>query len=150
MKPTKIEKAWAAGFFEGEGSIQFNRSKNTSNRTLGWLIIEITQVDPSPLEWLNERWPGRSYWTNQKSKNARPFFRWERTSTFATSFLRDIQPFIVRPLMQKKIDLALAFQAQKTRTHDNRLPEYRDRQTWFVNEMLRLNLRGKAALSTRV
>jgi hypothetical protein len=45
------EKAWAAGFFDGEGSIHVTRDKRPGRRVL--LQINIEQVDPRPLRrWM--------------------------------------------------------------------------------------------------
>src|SRR5271165_4183254 len=87
------ERAWAAGFFEGEGHVQITFSKST----LGGLSLEIQQVDPAPLEWLHERWGGQPHYVWLRNHKGRPYYRWVRISANAAAFLRDIEPFVVRP-----------------------------------------------------
>lgn len=153
MMPTKTEKAWAAGFFEGEGYVHFSgRTSMLNGGTFGFLQTEVSQVDPTPLQWLKERWGGSISRTNPKTARARPFYRWVLLSKQASMFLSDMQPYLVRAHVSARVTLAIAFQAQKTRSHENRTPEYKARQMAFIQEMAKLNRRGveRAALATRI
>jgi hypothetical protein len=149
----QIDKAWAAGFFEGEGSISISSRKSVGEH--GMMFVEIAQVDPAPIDWLNERWPGGKYLCRPKTENARPFYRWMRIAWKAHEFLWDIRPYLIRPDVLYRAEVAIAFQAQKKRTHENRTSEYRERQQIFMREMERTNKRKwwgmeRAALATRV
>lgn len=138
------EVAWAAGFFEGEGSVML--LAHSQSRSLARLSVEVSQVDPDPLEWLRERWGGPIY-TGAQRKRQRTYYRWIVTATQATAFLGDIQPYVLRPVVRARIELALAFQSQKVATWDNRTDAYHARQADFIAGMRHLNQRGAADLT---
>lgn len=115
------------------------------------LSIEVAQVDVEPLEWLQKRWGGSIY-TGQQRGSQRPFHRWQLRGRHAVGFLNDISLYVVRPVVQERIALALEYQAQVTTTWENRSPEYRQRQMQFVERMRMLNHRGleQSVLNGRV
>jgi hypothetical protein len=140
IAPTAQDCAWAAGFFEGEGSVMI--VARPPARVLAALITDLSQVDREPLQWLRDRWSGTIPPGLRQHAGGRPFFRWRLRGPRAAKFLCDVRPVIVRPLVQRRIDLALAFQAQKTITWENRTPEYAARQRQFIAAMRALNGRG--------
>jgi hypothetical protein len=59
--PTESDKAYAAGFLDGEGCVSLYRRERTEHGRHGdyWTAqVGIAQVDPTPLLWLAERWGG--------------------------------------------------------------------------------------------
>lgn len=137
---TSLECAWAAGFFEGEGSVSVGSTG--AGRTVTRIHVEVAQVDRSPLEWLAARWGGNVYDCQPKSHRGRPFHRWVLNVPATKVFLADIRPFVVRERVQQRIDIALACLAAKTNTHQNRTPEYRALHHGFVAQLRALNARG--------
>lgn len=135
-----VSKAWAAGFFEGEGSI----SIQISNRFhTVWVRIEVSQVDIEPLEWLNARWPGKIYYFD-RGHNKSPVYVWRRATRKAVEFLRDIRPFLARRRVIERIDLALEFQAQKKHAgQGGHSVAYHAAQDVFWSKMRSLNVRGR-------
>jgi hypothetical protein len=79
-----VELAWAAGFFDGEGSIFVNH-KRTPGGTTGRIYtihspcLSISQVDVRPLErWANAvggRRPTGPY--KPRSAKSNPYYRWD-------------------------------------------------------------------------
>lgn len=138
---TETERAWAAGFFEGEGSVWI--AARPQDRIIAGLLVEVSQVDPEPLRWLHERWGGNiPPGFRQSSKRDRTSFRWRVRAARAAAFLASIEPYLVRPLVRRRVALAQAFQAQKTNTWANRTPEYAAVQRDFLETMRQLNGRG--------
>lgn len=138
---TEGERAWAAGFFEGEGSVWI--AARRQDRMLAALHVEISQVDRSPLDWLFDRFGGNvPKGMRHRGGRGRPYWRWRIRASRAALFLRDIEPFLVRPIVRRRVSLAIAFQQQKTITWANRTPEYAQAQRDFIDTMRQLNGRG--------
>ena len=127
---SEVEKAYAAGFFDGEGSVSI--AKPRSRR--GYAVqLAIGQKDSRPLTWLQSIWGGsiRSFGSNA--------FLWETSSAGAGRFLTDIFPY----LKVKQEVAALALEMQATKNHALRAtPEY-----LTVCETIRLKVINLNALS---
>lgn len=106
---TPIELAWAAGFFEGEGTVRITRP---SAKNWGTLWVAISNTDMQTLQWYHARWAG-SVHKCSPSGNRRDAWMWVIASQKAAAFLRQIRPYLVRDAVRAKIDHALAFQEQK-------------------------------------
>lgn len=122
---TESEKAYAAGFFDGEGAVviehskkqRFRRRPNKRNpqrvyfyQAINWrLRVAVSQIDPSPLLWLQERYGG-SIAKRKKGKHGRhDFYSWQLGSLASDKFLRDIQPYCI--VKRREIDIAVKFRA---------------------------------------
>lgn len=62
MTPTLADKAYAAGFLDGEGWIGITRPRARRGHTV---TAEIVQKDPAPLLWMQERWGDRLRLTSE-------------------------------------------------------------------------------------
>lgn len=75
---TREEIAWAAGFWEGEGSIGLNRGNGHDGATCPYLAA--SQVTREPLDRLARVLGGRVYGPYHRGKrcnaNAQPFYEW--------------------------------------------------------------------------
>ena len=132
----EIEMAWAAGFFEGEGSVRISKP---AERNWGSLNIDIPNTKESLVRWFDERWEG-SVHEYAESGNRKKYWRWRCASSKAAKFLRDIRPFIVSDLVREKIDVGLAFQDQKeSRRSDETYRQTQWEAYWWMAE---LNTRG--------
>lgn len=134
-----LSRAWAAGFFEAEGAVVIALNRRTHQL---FLAIVVTQVDIEPIERLNASWPSKTYYFDC-GKNNRPTHIWRRTSRQAAQFLNDIRPFVVRPRVIERVDLALEFQGQKQRVGRGGGSAYRAIQDKFWVQMKQLNARGR-------
>ncbi len=128
-------KAWATGFWEGEGTVLITKSRMV-------LSVEMTQVDIQPITLFQQVWGGNVYSYPKKGSSWRAYQRWVVHGPGAAAFLIDIRPFVMRQIMLQKVDLGIAFQAQKTSTWDNRTDAYRQRQEDFRMRMKELNAIG--------
>ena len=83
--------AWAAGFFEGEGSItiQKRRRRGYSSRFAYILRVGVGQRDTKPLELLKAYWGGTYHQLGH-----RPSWEWFISSNQASRFLKDISPYL--------------------------------------------------------
>jgi hypothetical protein len=117
IEPSTIDCAYAAGFFDGEGTIDIKRP-GASSRTTGFtLAIQVAQTKEDPLIWLRERWGG----SVRLVKRKKPTWAWHIGSRLAGNFLQDVFPF----LMVKKTQAAVAieFQSRKRNTGRRHIPE---------------------------
>lgn len=82
--PTGLEKAYAAGFFDGDGALSVSMDPHTRQMRVN---VAITQKDPVPLHWLAARWGGEV-----KPERDR-YWRWRPPNR--EQFIRDIEPYLV-------------------------------------------------------
>ena len=96
--------AWAAGFFEGEGSITIAPDLT--------LIVRASQVDRTPLERFVALFGG-TIRDKCARGNRKKCWEWNCCGPAAAGLLTLIRPYIVRPRIRERIELALTFQAMK-------------------------------------
>lgn len=106
IRPSKADRAYAAGLVDGEGAISiFCRGQGRPQYVLS---VEITQRNPTVLLWLRERWGGTLALYGPYGKQARAYWRWRLNPRPALAFLVDIRPWLV--LKQSQADVAIAYQ----------------------------------------
>lgn len=136
-RPTKVERAWAAGIFEGEGSIRLRHGSND----LGVLACVITSTDQDMLTPFVRWWAGRLNPRGDTSAG-RPAWRWYIVARDALAFLEDIHPHLRVRRVREKVELGIEFQHQKRNARHIHDPEkYRLTQLRYVAEMALLNAR---------
>lgn len=133
---TKAELAWAAGFFEGEGSVRISKP---TRRNWGSLLVDIPNTDPVLVHFFANRWAG-SVSEHAAVGRRNRYWRWRCASLQAAAFLTAIRPYVISPRVAEKIDHGLAFQAQK-RPRDSS-EAYREAQWIAYWWMAELNVRG--------
>lgn len=139
---TDVELAWAAGLFEGEGTVRINKP---TRRNCGALIVSVCNTDRDVLDWFQARWPGyMKKSTGLDLTRQRQGWVWLIAATKAAAFLTAIRPFVVRRRMIDRIDHALAFQAGKRHGRANRSLGYIADQWAAYWWMCELNQRGPA------
>lgn len=109
---TDLEMAWAAGLFEGEGTVRINKP---SVRNWGALIVSVVNTDRQIVDWFQARWPGYMKAATGLRPEQRDAWVWVIAAGVAVDFLRAIRPFVVRDAVRAKIDHGLEFQAQKSK-----------------------------------
>lgn len=135
---TPLDLAWAAGLFEGEGSIRINVP---TRRNLGALLVDVVNTDEHIVNFFHSGWGGHLKRTAAKG-NRKAFWTWRAAALMAARFLREIAPYLRSPRLRERLSVALEFQAQKTTTHANRQSVYRIRQVAYYERMKHLNRRG--------
>lgn len=134
-----LELAWAAGMFEGEGSIRINKP---TKRNRGALLCDMVNTAPEVCAFFAERWGG--YLKRVEVPPPRKaFWRWRIAAREAARFLRAIQPYLRTDKYRRRAQLALDFQEQKRLGgRSNRTATYLAAQDAFYEEMRDLNVRG--------
>lgn len=123
---TSEATAWAAGFFDGEGSVGVYKTGKS------WLTpCSVGNTDRASLEFLQERWGGTIY-DNPVQKGCHlPCWKWVCTDT---AFLRAIRPYLL--IKGDQVDLYLEFRA--TVSTARLTPEVRARREEIVAELKEL------------
>lgn len=144
---TLFDSIYAAGLFEGEGylAIKKNRPRGKTSHTLE---LRINMCDPEPLRRFHHLWGGALRHYERQEAGWRDSYHWDLSSRQAARFLAEIRPYLLTVRYQTRVDLALAFQAQKTHriTHAKR-EAYVQLQEEFYNAMRELTRRGSASLN---
>ena len=140
MNDDQLFLAWAAGFFDGEGSVLVNPRLNGSAHSL---FVSVTQQHPFALHMLKNRFGGNvtpdktatsdSY---ERKKGATLIWRWKASSTEAFKFLELVQPYVV--VKADQVRVALEFPEVGVRfCRQNPVPEYIKRKREQVMLALR-------------
>lgn len=145
--PTPVHAAYVAGLFEGEGCIQVHRAGHKKKHPSYSLCAVIQMCDIEPLRLLQWFWRGRLYEIAPKEADWRLINRWVVSGREAAAFLAAIQPYLQTQRMEAKVELALAFQAQKRRMGRGVTETYRERQAEFAVAIRKLNQVGSTALN---
>jgi hypothetical protein len=117
VKPTIADKAYAAGFFDGEGSMNIRNPGSTIKNPGYSLTLNVAQSCEAPLIWLSARWGG----SVRPMKRPKPVWEWNLGSLSASKFLQDILPFLM--VKQEQALVAIEFQSHKKNTGRRRDPE---------------------------
>jgi hypothetical protein len=97
-KPTVAEAAWAAGFIDGEGSLQVGVTRQVQKS--GHITIShsayvcVAQTDREPLDWLAEMFGGTVREVKRYSSQHNRCWNWLACSQNAERVLRAIMPYL--------------------------------------------------------
>lgn len=139
-----LELAWAAGLFEGEGTVRINKP---TRRNLGHLAVSVVNTDRQVVDFFQARWPGyMKAATGLDPTRQRPAWVWCIAARKAADFLAAIRPFVVRDKVRVKIDHGIYFQGQKKPYNAKRTAQeaydYAEDQWCAYWWMCELNTRG--------
>lgn len=141
LKPPKLELAWAAGLFEGEGSVMISKP---AERNWGTLRASVVNTDLQVVRFFADRWPGYCRAATGLKDTQRDAWVWLVAARRAAAFLEDIRPFIVRDKVKSRIDLGLQFQRGKEGGGGKpRSEQYAEDQWNAYWRMCELNTRGR-------
>ena len=117
---TEVEKAYAAGLFDGEGCIMIDKPRRGKGHTL---VITLAMRESVAVAWLQERWPGslRSATRRPKTREAFICWYWCRYTSAAATFLNDVLPYLL--VKQAQAQLAIEFQSHKSFKYGRRLTD---------------------------
>lgn len=132
------DMAWAAGLFEGEGTITISAG---GKRPYTSISVQVTSTDVNIVTFFRERWPGGFHLVPKKG-NARSAWVWRLSSRKAGWFLRALAPWLVTERVQEKAKLALHSQSLRRQGNRTDVEGYRATQAGLMAEMRRLNRRG--------
>ena len=131
----ELRIAWAAGFFDGEGSVSISQLRSGGYN----LRISASQRKREPLDELAELFGGSIYCTPPRGKRAESH-SWELSGDRAGNTLVQMRPYLKVKTQQAMIAeqwLASGF-THRTRRSEDQLA-FREQ---LVSEMRHLNLRG--------
>jgi hypothetical protein len=109
IEPTKEDCAYAAGFFDGEGTVFIaeDRGRKEARGPIYNMHVTACQVDPDPIHWLQHRWGGTIVRRSARA-NTRPCWIWNCFAREALAFLRDVRPYLM--VKADEADVAIEFQ----------------------------------------
>jgi hypothetical protein len=99
-----IEAAYAAGLFDGEGSLTLTR-----NHPARWPSpqVSVASNDHEVLDWLRARFGGVITTKKPRQPTHAISFDWKLTDRRALAFLRSIRPYLQIHRKQRRADLLL-------------------------------------------
>jgi len=103
-----VELAYAAGVFDGEGSVGTKRDSNHSEYPR--IRANVGNTDPRLIAWFKDRFGGYVYLNVRKPPN-KPCYQWEVNSRMAAAFLGSILPYLV--IKRERAEIALQIAALK-------------------------------------
>ena len=100
---TETELAWAAGFFDGEGSVSIHRDKRPGRKPL--IHLDIEQVDIRPLLRFRAAvgLPGNISLRPARSLNRKPIHRVYMAHAEASACIARLWPFLSEPKREQII-----------------------------------------------
>lgn len=121
-----VSKSYAAGFFDGEGCVYLDRSRNANERFYFRPRVVVSNTNREVLEKLQERWGGTITYRGQLRKDGSPrrfadrcrrqsWDSWHLAGRFVYRFLQDIQPYLV--VKQEQAALILDYMESVLGTH---------------------------------
>lgn len=96
---TQINLSWAAGFFDGEGSIYLSANKSPN------LLVSAVQIDPIPLYKFKNMFGGVI--SEEKTPKGKKCFRWYAQGPLAIKFLEVVYPYLT--VKKKEARIAKGF-----------------------------------------
>lgn len=137
---TEEDLHWAAGLFEGEGTVTIAvRRQDETYR----LLCTLGNTDREVVEFFLKRWGGWFQPAYGEPPGRRPAWYWTVAGPRAEQFVRAIEPYIRTRRVRLKIDVALHFRAyQSNQKRFWSKPGYRETQRELYVEMRELNRRG--------
>lgn len=144
MNATPLELAYAAGLFDGEGSVMIVfRPESKWSRPTYCLQTQLVSCDRCLVDWMQDRFGGSisTFQPSTATGRARVAHNWITGSRLAAQFLEAILPFVI--LKRERILIALQF--RKTITTGGRpiTPELLEIRKTLHAEMRLLNQRGR-------
>lgn len=141
IDPTAL--AWAAGHFEGEGTISISAERRSGYaRPLASLVSTDRQV----IELFSAWWPTSIAGKKPRtpSPNARPVYRWEINSAAKVrAFIDQLQPYLRTERCRAKFELVSEFTDKVLAPHEGKI---KPRHPEYIALIRRLNQRGRTVL----
>lgn len=137
-RPGRVVRIWAAGHFEGEGTLSIVRY-GMGNGTRP--VATLTSTDRSMVDVFQTHWPGYLQSRVPPNPNAREQFTWTLYGLDQIEgFVLDIQPYFKSARVRAKA--ALLLEDIRARAAQHRTPEARAARAERVEKMRALNRRG--------
>lgn len=135
---TEADLAYAAGLFEGEGSIGIFRN---SHKNGIFLRVMVSMTDPEPVAFMQAHFSGALGMERRNMPGRTPLHRWTACSRQAGAFLEAVLPYLRTERVIRRARLAVEFQAQKG-SSGRKDDAYNERQVIFYERMKALGRRA--------
>jgi len=119
--PNDADIAYAAGLFDGEGSISIVGSVTEAYR----LLVRVDMTSIIVINWFYKTFGGSQY-IRSRPKGTRVMFSWQLSGPKAKDFLTLIRSQL--KLKNKEADVAIMFQEIKNHNKDRRRPRTQEEQ----------------------
>lgn len=146
MTATPLDLAYAAGIFEGEGTVAAYGNHGSSSRTFG-LFARVGMCDEEVPVWLHETWGGSICRRTPKNPNWSDNWIWTAYGDDALVFLEAIQPYLRLPRIKAKVEIGIRLQRHKRVPY--RADDLEAAKRWYEHqahcaaELAFLNKRGR-------
>ncbi len=138
-RPPRVDCIWAAGHFEGEGTVSI---VSNGARPFGRPVASLCSTDFSMVDVFQTHWPGHVQRVTHRSGRARDLYVWRiNTLDGIECFLLDIKPFLKSERVRVKA--ALLLQDVRERAELLRTPQVQQRMRERHMKMRSLNKRGR-------
>ena len=148
--PPRKDLIWAAGLFEGEGTIAILRpgyKTAKSGRYQGKVrphireVVTMANTDIEIVKFFSDRWGARPVPHRQSQLNARTLYQWQLSGPRAEWFVTDLLPHFQTQRTRRR---AALFLESRQLLHDSdKSPEYHAKRQLLFAQMRVLNWRGK-------
>ena len=134
--------AYAAGFFDGEGSISTTikkkiRTETGKMRVISQFRIAVSQTDPRPLSILKQLWSGRIRPIKRDDKlYYKPKFTWRISGNRVVLALTEMLPYLI--VKREQAELALELRKLMGHVGIKISSEIFDRRLELSNEIVKL------------
>lgn len=136
-RPSRTDRIWAAGHFEGEGTFSIMRASRGATVPLA----SLSSTDWSMVEFFHERWPGNLFEYRQRNVRARKLLTWRLYGLDKIEgFILDIRPFLRSERVRTKA--ALLLEDVRARAELRRDPKALREKAERHRRMRALNRRG--------
>lgn len=108
----RVDLAYLAGFFDGEGCISIGKHRN-NGKDFYELHILVAQKSRWILEWFKFNFEGKIFKHKKPEGRQSEWFTWQVAAVKAASALKVLLPYL--KLKKAEAELALKFQGQKGR-----------------------------------
>jgi hypothetical protein len=117
-EPSHLDCAYAAGFFDGEGTVSIARTFRSDCVDPAFVLTaSAAQVALEPLLFLQNRWGG-SICRRPAKPPRQEYFNWQCHANVAAEFLLDLLPYLI--LKRERAILGIRFQDEKAGQGRNR------------------------------
>ncbi len=108
---TEAERAYAAGFMDGEGSIMImngygRRRKDGTHGRYPHVVLSVGSTDECAIDWMTERWPASRHQFLPKTGKAKPLYVATWTAQRAETLVWAMLPYLVIKQPQAMVVLA--------------------------------------------
>lgn len=140
--PPEMECAYAAGFFDGEGTIGIRRGHFAKSHNRRWyqLYAGVVNTNVAIVEWFCGRWKGIVSHSPPSAPTSKPSDRWQLSGVNAQKFLVDVLPHLL--VKRPQAELGLAFQDFVELGQMGRTDEDYEKIFQFHVQMRHLNQKG--------